>query len=68
MNDTLTVVPGKTDRELAEDFRSRVRDALQPVLAIMDEVNAAGLVIGWRVERNAFGRNAVTVIEVSRPL
>jgi hypothetical protein len=68
MNDTLTVVPGKTDREIADDIRLRVLDALNLVLAIMDEVNAAGLVIGWRVERNGFGKNVATVIEINRPL
>lgn len=65
---TLMLVPGKTDQELAADFRTRIREALVPVISIMDQANAAGMLIGWRIERNAFGKNFLLLIEINKSL
>ena len=65
---SLTVVPGKTDRELADEFRVKVRVLLDMTCQVMNEANAAGLEIGWSIVRNPLGKNIVQEVQVKRPL
>lgn len=64
----LSLVPGRTDRELAEEFRQRLRAALAPAMEIVDDATREGLVVNFVLGRNAFGRCVINDISVTRPL
>jgi len=38
----ISLVPGRTDAELADDFKRRLVDAHEPLLALLDEMREAG--------------------------
>jgi hypothetical protein len=42
----LTIVPGKPDKEAAEEFRARAAEAAAPFLQVVNEAKAAGFDIG----------------------
>jgi hypothetical protein len=63
-----TIVPGLTDAELAADLRRRTEAALAPVMEIMNEASRHGLVLGWGINRDQFGRNRIEQITVFKPL
>jgi hypothetical protein len=43
----VTLVPTKPDAEIVADLKARLTVAMAPVLAILDEATAAGLVFQW---------------------
>jgi len=49
MNDPLTIIPGRPDREIATDLRTRVSAALQPILALMEEAAQDGFTIQFNL-------------------
>ena len=64
----LSLVTGPTDTELAADFKKRTEAALAPVIEIMNEASRHGLVLGWGINRDQFGRNRIEQITVLKPL
>jgi hypothetical protein len=69
MNDgAVTLVPGKTDRDLADDYRKQLRDVLKPVAEILDSASRDGIIISFQFARDAFGRAIIQDIIINRPL
>lgn len=60
--------PTVSDKERADAFKARLRAALAPVIVIMQEANDLGLILGWNIGRNQFGRQDILDIMVHRPL
>jgi hypothetical protein len=48
------VTTNKSDKEIAEDLRNRMKEALGPVFAIFDEAANHGMLISW----DSFGPQA----------
>lgn len=61
-----TLVPTRSDHEVADDIKRRLREALVPVLALMDEARAAGFIPHFSVGTNQLGRSAVTDVKLVR--
>jgi hypothetical protein len=59
---------GPTDVERAADLKKRAEEALAPVTEIMNEASRHGLVLGWAINRDQFGRNRIEQITVLKPL
>ncbi len=38
----ISIVPGKTDADLAAEFKQRIVEAHEPLLRLFDEIKAAG--------------------------
>jgi hypothetical protein len=64
----LSLVAGPTDTQLAADLKKRTEAALAPVMEIMNEASRHGLVLGWAINRDQFGRNRIEQITVLKPL
>jgi hypothetical protein len=62
------IVPGSTDAERAQDYRDRLRAALVPVLAIIQEAQSNGLKVGFNIGPDGFGRQQIQTVEVVKPL
>jgi hypothetical protein len=61
------LVPGKTDKELAADFRRRMLELYAPVMALVDEADAAGLQLSFGSVKGPLGKqviNSLTVVKV----
>ena len=59
---------GKTDIELAADYRAELRPLLELVCAIMENARKRGLKIGFNIAPDLYGRQVVQFIDVTRPL
>jgi len=64
----LSIVPAKTDRDVAEELRARLRPLLEQVCAIISDANAMGIEVGFQFVRSPLGRNVVQEIQVKRAL
>lgn len=51
--------PGATDAARATVYRAQLDELIKPVLALMDEAKAAGLVINFVIGADVFGRSAL---------
>ena len=43
----LKLVVSKSDKEIADDIKARLKEAMQPVLALFDEAASHGMAIQW---------------------
>lgn len=56
------LMPTKSDREKAQEFRQRLEVVLGPVLEIWDEASREQLIVGFQFERDVYGRARINVI------
>jgi len=59
---------GKPAAEKAADYRAKIRAALEPVVAILNESRRDGLVVNFAIGFNQFGQSVVTQLDISKPL
>lgn len=59
---------GKTDKELAKEYRQRLEELLVPVCDLMNEASRAGLKLEYNLMLDGFGRWRASPIQVTRPL
>ena len=55
------LVTSKSDRDVAEDLKARMREALMPVLELWEEASKLQFQSGFRFERDGFGKGRVIV-------
>lgn len=67
-DNTIALAPTRSDRDTAADLRQRMQGLLESVMELLDEANRSGLVIGFNLCRDSFGRNRIAEIQVSKPL
>jgi len=60
------LVPGKTDAELAADFKKRMVEAYGPVLALLDEAHAAGMSINAGAGMGPMGKFVISLMQVTK--
>ncbi len=65
---TISFVPSKSDAEKAEAYRAEMTEALKPVLDILNRARNDGLIIGWAIGADQFGRVTMPKIDVTKPL
>lgn len=58
----------KSDADLAKAYRDEMRAALGPVCDILQRARNDGLVIGWNISPDQYGRINVPNIDVTKPL
>lgn len=63
----------KTDAEIAQGLRDKIRPYLEGACVVMDEARAAGVIlnfqIGWQIDANQVtGKTIIQSIPISRPL
>jgi hypothetical protein len=63
-----TLVPSRSDADLAEEFRAEMRPILDQLVALQNRAARAGLQVGCAIVRDQFGRFFVQTIEVVKPL
>jgi hypothetical protein len=61
-----TLVPTKSDAERAEEFKRRVIEAYQPLLAVFDEAHAAGFEIVSNSGLGPIGKHMVLHLRVAK--
>ena len=63
-----TIVPGKSDKEIAEDFRRRMIEVHGPVLKLHDEMNAAGFMALQSIGLGGLGTHVITQLQIVKRL
>jgi hypothetical protein len=59
----------RPEREVAEDLKRRMTEALVPVLALMNEASRQGMLLQWDgLGPNQFGQNVVHGLRVVKVL
>jgi hypothetical protein len=61
-------VAGKTDADLAAEFRAELRPLVEQIAKIMERARRHGLNTGFAITWDAYGRAIVQQIDVTRPL
>ncbi len=56
----VSIVPGKTDIELAAEFKQRIVDAHVPLLQLFDEIKAAGFEPQVMCAPGPLGKHVIT--------
>ena len=65
----LTVLTtGKTDTELAAEFRNKLRPLLDEALDVLNDASKSGLQVNFQFGRDVYGRHMMVSIDVVRPL
>ncbi len=59
-----TLVPTKSDKELAEELKEKVAEAYKPFLELLNEYDKYGLNVQAGVGKNAFGKYAIVQLQV----
>jgi hypothetical protein len=60
--------PEPSDADKAKYYRDQLRPLLQACADILNDAGHSGIVIGFNVPRDQFGRHVVGEITVTRPL
>lgn len=58
------LVPTKSDAELAQEFKEKVAQVYEPLLALLNEYDKHGLNMQAGVGKNAFGKYQITQLQV----
>jgi hypothetical protein len=61
-----TLVPTKSEAEIAEELRRRVIEAHEPLLALLDEAHAAGFEIICGCGLAPIGRHVITHLRIAK--
>ncbi len=56
----VSLVPGKTDKELADEFKQRIVEAHEPLLKLFDEIKAAGFEPQVMCAPGPLGKHVIT--------
>jgi hypothetical protein len=59
---------GKRDEDVATELRAEVQPLLEQVVALQNRAAKAGMILGFALSRDQFGRNFVQSIDVIKPL
>lgn len=57
-----------TDANLAMQARAEIMPVLERLAEIQNKYISHGLVVGWSIQRDQYGRNRPSSIDVLRPL
>jgi hypothetical protein len=65
----LRIVPGKSDIELAQEYRQKLLDLLEPVTVVINEARRKGLIISFGYSPpDAFGRQSLAQLDINKKL
>jgi hypothetical protein len=63
------IVPGKSDLELAQEYRQKLLDLLEPVTVVINEARGKGLIISFGYSPpDAFGRQSLAQLDINKKL
>ena len=68
MAEAFSIVPGKSDKETADDLKKRAEEAMRSVCALMDEANESGLTLSFNLGVDYKGHNVLTNLTVFKKL
>jgi hypothetical protein len=61
-----TIVPGKSDIELAAEFKARIVEIYGPVMKLIDETNDAGFQVSITSGKGPLGKQVITNLQVMK--
>lgn len=62
----VTLVPTKSDKDRADEFRTRSLEAIKPLLDVMSEATRAGFNISFNISPNFMGQATVTSLGITK--
>ncbi len=66
MTNVTTLIPTKSDVELAAEFKERLIEVYTPLLKLLDEVDKAGFVCSIGTNKNAFGKQQIVQMIIAK--
>lgn len=66
MAEPLSIVPTKTDKEIAEELRAKLADALTKVCAVFDDAVAAGFGAQYKIGPDYRRKHIITEIIITK--
>lgn len=64
----IQLAPGKSDADKATAYKESVRPLLMQVAKLVEEARKDGMVITFGMGQDQFGREAITYLNVVKPL
>ncbi len=64
----VSLVPGKTDAQLAAEYRAEITKAITPLLDIVQRAKDQGLFINWTVGPDNYGKIILKETVIVKPL
>lgn len=58
----------KSDSEKAAEYRAKLVPLLEHACAILNSARSEGLIVGFNVNPDQYGRHRIQAIDVTRPL
>ena len=65
-NDTIRLVPTKSDVDLAAELKQEIIEAYKPVLAVLEKANKAGFIVQVNCGMNCFGQMVIDELIISK--
>ena len=65
-NDTIKLVPTKSDADLAAELKQEIIEAYKPVLAVLEKANKAGFIVQVNCGMNCFGQMVINELIISK--
>lgn len=62
----IALVPGKSDAELAAEFKRRAADALEPLCRLCDEARDAGFDLGFQLGQMWNGKTGIAALSLMK--
>ena len=64
----IQLVPSKTDQQLANEFRDKMVQLLEPIMTLFDDIEAAGFGCGYDCGKDYKDKHIVTKINIVKKL
>ena len=61
-----TLVPTKSDTEIAAELKNEIIEAYKPVIAVLDKAAALGFVVMVQTQQNMFKKNQIVNLTVAK--
>ena len=64
--DTIKLIPTKSDVDLAAELKQEIIEAYKPVLAVLEKANKAGFIVQVNCGINCFGQMIINELIISK--
>lgn len=66
MADVVELVPGKTDKQIAEELKEKIIEAYKPFIEMLDEADKHGFNVVASVGKNAIGKYTIVQLQIMK--
>lgn len=68
IGEVVSMTPGKTDKQIAEELKGEFNEAMKPVIAVFEKARANGMNINFNMGQDPFGRFIIQNFSIGKIL